>query len=103
MAGNSPALLGTRGSISQTEEDTAVRREGKAKQPARRPSNCAKSFVTRGEVKKWAKGYVAPKVAVTVEAMDSTMSQTTRNEVLSKLRRRYQNAGREHRRKLLDQ
>jgi hypothetical protein len=31
------------------------------------------------------------------------MSQTTRKEVLSKLRRRYQNAGLEHKRKLLDQ
>jgi hypothetical protein len=35
--------------------------------------------------------------------MDQTMSQTTRKEVLSKLRRRYQNAGWEHKRKLLDQ
>jgi hypothetical protein len=35
--------------------------------------------------------------------MDQTMSQTTRNEVLKKLRRRYQSAGREHKRKLLDQ
>lgn len=31
------------------------------------------------------------------------MSQTTREEVLTKLRRRYQSAGREHKRKLLDQ
>jgi hypothetical protein len=31
------------------------------------------------------------------------MSQRTRNEVLEKLRRRYQNAGAEHKRKLLDQ
>jgi hypothetical protein len=35
--------------------------------------------------------------------MDPTMSQTTRNEVLRKLRRRYLNAGPEHKRKLLDQ
>src|SRR5215468_2007656 len=35
--------------------------------------------------------------------MDQAMSQTTRNEVLTKLRRRYQHAGREHKRKLLDQ
>jgi hypothetical protein len=35
--------------------------------------------------------------------MDQTMSQTTREEVLTMLRRRYQNAGREHKRKLLDQ
>ena len=35
--------------------------------------------------------------------MDQTMSQTTRKEVLSKLRRRYENAGLEHKRKLLDQ
>jgi hypothetical protein len=31
------------------------------------------------------------------------MSQTTRNEVLKKLRRRYLSAGREYKRKLLDQ
>ena len=31
------------------------------------------------------------------------MSQTTREEVLEKLRRRYRNAGAEHKRKLLDQ
>ena len=31
------------------------------------------------------------------------MSQTTRKEVLEKLRRRYRNAGPEHKRKLLDQ
>jgi hypothetical protein len=35
--------------------------------------------------------------------MDKTMSQTTREEVLIKLRRRYQSAGAEHKRKLLDQ
>ncbi len=35
--------------------------------------------------------------------MDKTMSQTTREEVLNKLRRRYQNAGGQHKRKLLDQ
>jgi hypothetical protein len=35
--------------------------------------------------------------------MDQTMSQTTREEVLSKLRRRYQSAGLAHKRKLLDQ
>jgi hypothetical protein len=35
--------------------------------------------------------------------MDKTMSQTTRTEVLKKLRRRYQTAGLEHKRKLLDQ
>lgn len=31
------------------------------------------------------------------------MSQTTRKEVLERLRRRYRKAGREHKRKLLDQ
>jgi len=31
------------------------------------------------------------------------MSKQTRNEVMSKLRRRYQNAGREHKKKLIDQ
>jgi hypothetical protein len=35
--------------------------------------------------------------------MDQTMSQTTRNEVLKSLRRRYLSAGPEHKRKLLDQ
>jgi hypothetical protein len=35
--------------------------------------------------------------------MDKAMSQTTREEVLKKLRRRYQSAGPEHKRKLLDQ
>ena len=35
--------------------------------------------------------------------MDKSMSQTTREEVLEKLRRRYRNAGAEHKRKLLDQ
>jgi hypothetical protein len=35
--------------------------------------------------------------------MDKTMSQTTREEVLKKLRRRYQSAGPEHKRQLLDQ
>src|SRR5664280_2511521 len=35
--------------------------------------------------------------------MDQSMSQTTRNEVLKKLRRRYLSAGPEHKRKLLDQ
>jgi hypothetical protein len=35
--------------------------------------------------------------------MDQTMSQTTRKEVLKKLRRRYVSAGLEHKRKLLDQ
>jgi hypothetical protein len=35
--------------------------------------------------------------------MDKTMSQSTRIEVLKKLRRRYESAGQEHKRKLLDQ
>jgi hypothetical protein len=35
--------------------------------------------------------------------MDKMISQTTRQEVLKKLRRRYQHAGAEHKRKLLDQ
>jgi hypothetical protein len=35
--------------------------------------------------------------------MDKTMSQQTRTEVLIKLRRRYETAGAEHKRKLLDQ
>jgi hypothetical protein len=35
--------------------------------------------------------------------MDKNMSQSTRTEVLEKLRRRYENAGAEHKRKLLDQ
>jgi hypothetical protein len=51
-------------------------------------------------VGKWI---VVPEVTVTVVAMDQTMSQTTRKEVLTKLRRRYLHAGREHKRKLLNQ
>jgi hypothetical protein len=35
--------------------------------------------------------------------MDKTMSQTTRKEILERLRRRYRSAGAEHKRKLLDQ
>ena len=35
--------------------------------------------------------------------MDKTMSKRTRIEVLQKLRRRYESAGAEHKRKLLDQ
>src|ERR1039457_6456606 len=35
--------------------------------------------------------------------MDKNMSQSTRTEVLEKLRRRYQTAGAEHKRKLIDQ
>jgi hypothetical protein len=35
--------------------------------------------------------------------MDKDMSQRTRTEVLEKLRRRYENAGAEHKRKLIDQ
>ena len=35
--------------------------------------------------------------------MDKAMSQQTRTEVLRKLRRRYETAGAEHKRKLLDQ
>src|SRR5260221_14501833 len=35
--------------------------------------------------------------------MDKAMSQLTRTEVLKKLRRRYESAGQEHKRKLLDQ
>src|ERR1041384_3876601 len=35
--------------------------------------------------------------------MDKTMKQTTRTEVLQKLRRRYRSAGAEHKGKLLDQ
>jgi len=35
--------------------------------------------------------------------MESGMSQQTKNEVINKLRRRYQSAGREHKKKLIDQ
>lgn len=42
-------------------------------------------------------------VVVTVAGVDNTMSQQTREEVLTKLRGRYQGAGTEHKRKLLDQ
>jgi hypothetical protein len=35
--------------------------------------------------------------------MDKNMRQSTRKEVLEKLRRRYENAGAAHKRKLIDQ
>jgi hypothetical protein len=44
-----------------------------------------------------------PEVTVTVAGMDKAMSQRTRTELLSKLRRRYLKAGLEHKHKLLDQ
>jgi hypothetical protein len=37
------------------------------------------------------------------EQMESGMSTQTKNEIMSKLRRRYLNAGREHKRKLIDE
>src|SRR5580693_1105148 len=40
---------------------------------------------------------------VTVAGMDKDMNQTTREQVLEKLRRRYETAGAEHKRKLIDQ
>lgn len=40
---------------------------------------------------------------VTVVGMDKDMNQTTRKEILEKLRRRYETAGAEHKRKLIDQ
>ena len=43
-----------------------------------------------------------PEVPVTVAGMDKMMNQTTRTQVLKKLRRRYESAGQEHKRKLLD-
>src|SRR5437899_5808912 len=43
------------------------------------------------------------KSRVTVAGMDKTMSKPTRIELLRKLRRRYESAGAEHKRKLLDQ
>lgn len=49
------------------------------------------------------KEVVAPKVAVTVGGMDLTMSMTTKKEVMEKLRRRYRNAGRAHKSKLIQE
>ena len=69
---------------------------------ARCVSICAKCLVTRGWDAGGGERYVVPEVGVTVAAMDPTMSVTTRNQVLAKLRRRYRSAGREHKRKLLD-
>ena len=43
------------------------------------------------------------KSRVTVARMDKDMNQTTRKQVLEKLRRRYETAGTEHKRKLIDQ
>jgi hypothetical protein len=66
-------------------------------------ANCAKSFVTGGWGEKLAKEIVEPEVGVTVAAMDKTMSQKTRDEVLAKLKQRYKSAGLEHKQKLLNQ
>jgi hypothetical protein len=60
-------------------------------------------FVTREGIEELGEGYVAPEVSVTVAGMDESMSQTTREQVLEKLRRRYENAGRPHKGLLLDQ
>lgn len=43
------------------------------------------------------------KSRVTVAGMDKDMNRTTRKQVLEKLRRRYETAGAEHKRKLIDQ
>jgi len=51
---------------------------------------------------KRAKEIVAPEVGVTVAAMDKTMSQNTREEVLAKLRQRYKSALFEHKQELLN-
>lgn len=66
-------------------------------------ANCARTFVT-GEDGVWRgwEGRCA-KRAVAVAGMDITMSSGTRQEVLKKLRRRYQGAGPAYRRKLIDQ
>ena len=66
-------------------------------------ANCAKRNVTQEPGWSWRKRYVAPEVTVTVAGTDKSMSQTTQKEVLEKLRRRYRNAGAEHKRQLLDQ
>jgi len=66
-------------------------------------ANCAKTIVTREGVVGVENRYVVPEVTVTVAGMDKAMSQTTREEVLKKLRRRYQSAGPEYKRKLLDE
>ena len=53
--------------------------------------------------KRGQKAVRCAKSPVTVVRMDKTMSQQTRNEVLEKLRRRYERAGIKHKRKLLGQ
>ena len=69
-----------------------------------RGPNRAERIVTReGGGWRGQKGHVAPEVTVTVVGMDPSMSKTTRHEELTKLRRRYQNAGLEHKGTLLDQ
>jgi len=52
---------------------------------------------------KRVKRYDVTEVGVTVAGMDKTMSQETREQVMTKLRRRYASAGLEHKKKLLNQ
>lgn len=74
-----------------------------AQVPRRTSCELRQKFSYRRVGVKRRKRYVAPEVTVTVVGMDQTMSQTTRKELLEKLRRHYSSAGPEHKRKLLDQ
>ena len=64
---------------------------------------CARMFVTGGGVGRGGWDNRCARSPVTMAGMDTSMGSGTRQEVLAKLRRRYQGAGRPHRKKLIDQ
>ncbi len=76
--------------------------EAQAKDTFAEGSGIAPKVLLPREGQRGEKRYVVPEVTVTVAGMDKTMSQTTREEVLKKLRGRYQSAGLKHKRELLD-
>jgi len=67
------------------------------------PSELRQKFCYPGGGSKSGESIRCAKSRVTLAGMDKLMSQPTRIEVLRKLRRRYESAGQEHKRKLLDQ
>jgi len=70
---------------------------------SRRDGELRQKFCYPGGVGKSGKRIRCAISRVTVAGMDKMISQPTREEVLRKLRRRYETAGAEHKRKLLDQ
>jgi len=67
------------------------------------PGELRQKFCYPGGGRKSGESIRCARSRVTVARMDKLMSQPTRVEVLRKLRRRYETAGQEHKRKLLDQ